>query len=231
LSPPRVVRASGVEAAAEARGAVVVIDVLRAFTTAAYAFGAGARAIVLVATHAEAFALRDARFPDALLVGEIGGRPIPGFDHGNSPEAVARLDLSGRTLILRSSSGTQGVVRARAAASVWLGSLVVATATARALAAERAVTLLAMGSTGGPDGPEDEACAELLERLLAGREPDAAAVTAAVRASPAARKAFDPSVDWITPGDVEHALAIDRFDFAMRVDRRDGLLVARPVRS
>ena len=40
-------------------GVVVVIDVLRAFTTAAFAFAAGAREIVLVSTVDEALALRE----------------------------------------------------------------------------------------------------------------------------------------------------------------------------
>jgi 2-phosphosulfolactate phosphatase len=230
-----IVRARGVEGAIAARGSVVVIDVLRAFTTAAYAFAAGAREIVLVSTVEEALALRT-RFPRAVLVGEVGGKPIEGFDHGNSPERMRELDrsgLAGKTVILRSSSGTQGVVSARAAEEIHLGSFVVASATARALAeSARTMTLVAMGSPHGPDGPEDDACGDLLEDLLRRRTPDLAAIEARVRASPAARQALDPAIDWITPEDLECALAIDRFDFAMRVRReRDLLIAARdPIR-
>jgi 2-phosphosulfolactate phosphatase len=222
----KIVRARGVEGAAAARGSVVVIDVLRAFTTAAYAFGAGAREIVLVSTVEEAFALR-ARFPRAVLVGEVGGKPIEGFDHGNCPARMRELDLRGASVILRSSSGTQGVVNARAADEIRLGSLAVAAATARALArSTRTVTLVAMGSPRGPDGPEDDACADLFEDLLRARASDLAAIEARVRDSPAAQQAIDPSIDWITPEDLECALAFDRFDFAMRVRREDGLLIA-----
>jgi 2-phosphosulfolactate phosphatase len=46
---------SGVE---EAHGVVVVIDVLRAFTTAAYAFDRGAEKILPVSSIAEAFILK-----------------------------------------------------------------------------------------------------------------------------------------------------------------------------
>ena len=56
----------------EATGAVVAIDVIRAFTTAAFAFAAGARDIVLVGTVEEAFAQRE-RFPGALAMGEVDG--------------------------------------------------------------------------------------------------------------------------------------------------------------
>ena len=230
----RIVRERGVEGADRATGSVVVIDVLRAFTTAAYAFAAGAREIVLASTLEEAFALR-ARFERAVLVGEVGGRPIPGFDHGNSPARMRELDLSGTTVILRSSSGTQGVVHARAADEVWLGSLVVASATARALSCSAGtITLLAMGSPYDGDdessGAEDDACADHIESLLLGREADRASIEQRVRASRAARQALDPSIDWITPEDLECSLAIDRFDFAMRVRRDGDLQVARRER-
>ncbi len=225
-----VVKARGVEEAARAIGSVVVIDVLRAFTTAAYAFAAGAREIVLVSEVDEAFALRD-RFERAVLVGEVGGKPITGFDHGNSPARMRELDLSGTTVILRSSSGTQGVIRARQADSIWLGSLVVASATARALArSAETITLLAMGSPYDGDdessGAEDDACADHIEALLLGRASDRVSIERRVLASRAARQALDPSIDWITPEDLECALAIDRFDFTMRVHRERGLPIA-----
>ncbi len=262
----RVIRARGLAGAAGVRGTAIVIDVLRAFTTAAYAFGeregapshppppthpgatsgagsgcgnprekSGVREVLLVATPEEALALKAAR-PELVLVGEVGGRPIPGFDHGNSPErmlALAGTELAGRTLVLRSSSGVQGALAAaRSARRVFLGSLVTAAATARAaVAMGEDVTLIAMGSPGGPDGPEDEACAELLEWLLLGRTPEHEDIVRAVRASPAGRQALDPAIDWITPGDLECALAIDRFDFAIEARLEEDRLVARPVHA
>ena len=57
----------------------MVVDVLRAFTTTAYAFDRGAKEIILVSTIEEAFELRE-RDGDYLLVGEVNGLPIDGFD-------------------------------------------------------------------------------------------------------------------------------------------------------
>lgn len=62
-----------------AAGAVLVVDVLRAFTTAAYAFDAGARAIYLVATVDDALRFNEADLllrPSVSLVShdEIGRR-------------------------------------------------------------------------------------------------------------------------------------------------------------
>ena len=111
----------------------MIVDVFRAFTTAAFCFAAGAREIVLVRDHEEALAMKR-EDPSVFLTGEIGGRPIPGFDAGNSPSVIEKLDLSRRRVVQRTSSGTQGVAAATKAAEILLGSLVIASATARYLA-------------------------------------------------------------------------------------------------
>lgn len=75
----------GADGARAASGVVVVIDVMRAFTTAAYAFGAGIGEIELVARVEEALAAPGFR------MGEVRGRLIPGFDHSTcSVKFVAR---------------------------------------------------------------------------------------------------------------------------------------------
>jgi 2-phosphosulfolactate phosphatase len=218
-------RVSGVEAAGGATGTLIVIDVLRAFTTAACAFDRGAVCIELVSTPEEALARR-AEDPARLLVGEHMGRKLEGFDFGNSPVELHAAELRGRELVMRSTAGTQGVVRGIHARHILLGSLVVASATA-ALARRlgEPVTILASGSPSGP-GEEDEACAELLEALIEGREPDRARCLSRVLSSRAAAKALDPRVDWITPADLGAALALDRFDFAMQVERVGGRWLA-----
>ena len=79
---------------AEFAGPVVAIDVLRAFTTAAYAFASGARAIYLVGSVPEALAFK-ARHPGVLAMGEDRGLRPDGFDFSNSPVAVAEADGAG----------------------------------------------------------------------------------------------------------------------------------------
>jgi 2-phosphosulfolactate phosphatase len=80
-------------------------------------------------------------------MGEVGGRLIPGFDH-NSPSGLIGRRLAGRA-VQRTSAGTQGVVLSTRAESLWLGSLVVAGASARALAGASEVTLVATGAREG----------------------------------------------------------------------------------
>ena len=211
----------GVDGAAAATGVVVVIDVLRAFTTAAYAFSAGITELELVATTEEAFAASGFR------MGEVGGRLIPGFDHNNSPSQLIGKRLDGRAVI-RTGSGTRCVVAATKADEIWLGSLVVASATARALAGRDEVTLVA--SAAPNEGEEDIACAEWLAATLQGVSHSREAVIAAVVGSRAAARHRSDDADFPI-GDVECAVAIDAFGFAMKVERQAGRLIARAIES
>jgi 2-phosphosulfolactate phosphatase len=125
------VRYTDLDGCGDAGGTVVVVDVLRAFTTAAHAFARGARDIVLVATVDEAFAWRE-RCPDVLVMGEVDGLVVPGFDLSNSPAEVATAAVvAGRRLVHRTSAGTQGVVRSLAAQRLVAASFVCAGATAQ----------------------------------------------------------------------------------------------------
>src|SRR5258706_1749350 len=161
------------DGARKARGLTIVIDVFRAFSTAAHAFDRGAVEVVLVAEVDEAFGLRE-RWPDALIMGEVHGRRVPGFDFGNSTTAIARAELAGRRMIQRTSAGTQGVVAASGAEDLLLGSFVCAGALVRSIehAGPALVSLVAMGMRGERPAAEDEACATLLEARLEHRPLD-----------------------------------------------------------
>lgn len=219
------------ETCATVTGTAVVIDVIRAFTTAAYAFAAGARDIVLVGTVEEALALRQ-QMPGALTMGEVGGRPIEGFDFGNSPAAFLGLNLQGRRIIQRTTAGTQGVVRCRQADLLLASSLVCASATARYLRqlGSPAITLVVTGIFPDRDGDEDVACADYLEALLRQPlRPDSQPFVERVRNSTAARLFTHPAQGLFPAADVECCAAVDRFDFAMPIARRNGLLIMEPA--
>lgn len=215
------------DGAAAANGAAVIIDVLRAATTVAYAIAGGAARVVLVESADRARELRSSRFPNALLAGEVDGAKIPDFDFDNSPTQMETATLRGRDLILRTSSGTQGVMAARKADAVFLAGFVTAAATARALrAGPHVASLVAMGERGLLPAEEDEACAAYIESLLRGRALPAAALVADVRK----RLSRDhPAPTWLQ--DVERSFAVDHFDFAIAVSRQDGAAVAGPDRA
>lgn len=77
----------------EAQSAAVVVDVMRAFTVAAWAFAQGAEKIVLAGSLDEALALK-ARHPDWVALKD--GPPAAGFDAVNSPGLLRSVDLSDR---------------------------------------------------------------------------------------------------------------------------------------
>jgi 2-phosphosulfolactate phosphatase len=212
-------------------GAVVVVDVLRAFTTAAYALAAGARHVFLVDDVDEALAMKAAH-PGTLAMGEDHGRRPPGFDLSNSPVEVAAQDLEGRVLVQRTSAGTRGVVAARNASRLWCASLVCASATARALSGSGLGPPTYVISGRFEDAPhraaaDDLATAELIERARLGRPLDAAATAERVAASEEAARTLALGGDDVHADDVAYATRVDAFGFAMEVTRTaEGLRLA-----
>jgi 2-phosphosulfolactate phosphatase len=95
----------------------VVIDVIRATSTIVTALGNGAKGILPVASVEEAFALK-AKNPGALLAGERGGQPLPGFDLGNSPREMTRERVGGREMILTTTNGTQALAACNGAREI-----------------------------------------------------------------------------------------------------------------
>ncbi len=220
------------EGARAARGTVVIIDVFRAYTTAAVAFSRGAEKIVLVAEVAEALELRE-RGAGSLCMGEVDGIRPDGFDFGNSPFELSEADVAGATLIQSTRAGTTGAAAAAGADRIYVCSLAIAAATARAILADapETVSIVAMGDKGRARTDEDELCALYLRNLLEGRAPDHGAIRSLVESSAHAGNFGDTSKPWYHPMDMEIALRIDSYPFAIRVEREGGLLVARPVEA
>ena len=94
------------EGVERATGSVAIIDVFRAFATAAAALTNGAAGIVMVGSVEEALSLRQ-RGVEQVSMGEMPGRAPPGFDFGNSPFEVSQADLCGKMIIQRTGTGTQ----------------------------------------------------------------------------------------------------------------------------
>jgi 2-phosphosulfolactate phosphatase len=219
-------------------GTAVVIDVLRAYTTAAWAFALGAECIVLTDDVDEALALK-ALIPRALAMKD--SEPLPGFELSNSPIELQTHDLHGLTIVQRTTHGTVGAVAAKQAERLYCASFLTAAATAGAIlrtGAEEAYFVIT-----GEDGAaaEDLACAEYIAALveLASRSPGVVPGTEGVHPglNPGAKHGVDPApytarvaassqarihaerVASHTPGmhlrDVEAAMDVNRFDFVM----------------
>ena len=205
-----------------ATGPVVVIDVLRAFSTAAYAFAAGARHIYLVGGVDEAIALKRS-LPGALAMGEDRGRRVDGFDFANSPTEVAHADLKDRVIVHRTSAGTQGVVAATGARRLWCATLANASATAAAVRDAElgapAYVITGWRGSASDSGADDLATAELIERVRLGQPLRAAETARLVATSEEAARTLAIGEGHVHPEDVDRAVAVDAFAFAMEVAR------------
>ena len=167
----KIVCGSLYDGALAARGVAVIVDVFRAFTCAPLLFSMGIGKLILIATPEQACALKE-KDRDLILVGEVDGIPITGFDFGNSPSEILRRDPSffkGRTVLQRTSSGVQGALLALDKADeVLLGSYALAGSTAQYILSKKPklVSLVAMGWALKEIAPEDEWCVRYLSHLL-----------------------------------------------------------------
>ncbi len=221
-------RFAGIAEMTEAPPVAVVIDVMRAFTVTAWAFARGAEKIVLAGSLEEALALK-ASHPDWTTLKD--GSPAPGFDLVNSPGLLASIDLTGRTVVQKTTNGTVGVHAAKGASPLLCASFVVAGATA-ALLRERGDEEVAFVVTGGNGrAEEDLACAQYIAGRATGADPDVAEFLGRAAGSRAAAD-LTAGVRRGLPGlhadDVALCLEADRFPFAMVVTEEEGLLVLRP---
>jgi 2-phosphosulfolactate phosphatase len=146
--------------------AVVVIDLLRASTTICQALAVGAREVVPFRTIEETLAAAEkAGRSNVVLGGERGGKPIEGFDLGNSPSEYTPDAIRGRPVYITTTNGTQALYHARKAKRVIVGSIVNRSAVVASLKDEPRVDLLCAGTNGNVTG-EDMAAAGAFVQLL-----------------------------------------------------------------
>lgn len=208
---------------------VVVIDVLRSFTSAAVALDRGAAAIYPVEGIAAASALAR-RIVRPVTVGAIaGGDPAPDFDFGNSPSRLAGARLAGKTIVMSTAAGVRGLQRFRQARHLYAASLVCARATAAAIRAAGAdeVCFVITGEWVDRDGDEDIACADYIEALLRGETPAPEEFARRVRESDFGRRFTAGTWPNLPLADLDLAAQADLFDRAMPVCREGEQLVIR----
>lgn len=164
-------------------GLAVVIDVLRATTTMVYALQNGARSITPCESIEKAKSLRDATGSSTkldagagsglLLGGERGGKPIPGFDLGNSPSEWSREAVAERDIAFTTTNGTLALLRCTWAERILLGSFANLKAVVELLLKESLPVHLVCAGTEGQISTEDCLFAgAVVDRLLAESQQD-----------------------------------------------------------
>ncbi|WAL93300.1 2-phosphosulfolactate phosphatase [Streptomyces sp. Je 1-369] len=215
----------GIAELVETPPVAVVVDVMRAFTVAAWAFAQGAEKIVLAESLDEALALKAAH---PAWVALKDGPPAPGFDVVNSPGLLRSVDLGGRTVVQKTTAGTVGALAVKEASLVLCASFVVAEATARLLRTRECddVTFVVTGEGGRAD--EDLACAQYIARRATEAGTDAAEFLRRAAGSTAAAELTQGVRQGVHPDDVALCLELDRFPFAVVATLEGSLMVLRP---
>jgi 2-phosphosulfolactate phosphatase len=211
----------------------VVVDVLRATSTATQALAAGYGRVVFAGTVARALSLRA---PGRVLAGERRCIAPAGFDQGNSPAEAA--DVRGAELVLATTNGAPATLAAAAhAPTVLLGCLLnldalIAAVWDRGDAGAGDIQLVCSGTDGAP-ALEDTYVAGRISSALPGPKTDAALVAEAVaRAFRSPADALGAGADARVlranglAGDIEHCAATSTLDCVPLVlDARDGVAI------
>jgi 2-phosphosulfolactate phosphatase len=165
-------------------GVAVVVDVLRATTAIIHALAAGCRDVRPCAEVEEARRLADGmRAGRVLLAGERGGRPLEGFDLGNSPAEFTAARCRGSTVVLTTSNGTRALLRAAPADRVLVAGFVNYSAVCEQLGREARPVHVVCAGDGGEVALEDTLLAGALVEFLGEAGP--------VRLNDGARLAWD----------------------------------------
>jgi 2-phosphosulfolactate phosphatase len=147
---------------------VVVIDVLRACTTIAFAMSRGCERIIPVASVEAAMNLAASlEKKKTLLGGEREGKRIDGFDLGNSPLEYTTDVVKGKAVVLATTNGTRAITMSQGAKEILVASFVnLASVADRAAGLGKETLTVVCAGESGKFSLEDAVCAGMLiERL------------------------------------------------------------------
>lgn len=218
------------DGAKSATGLTVIIDVFRAFSTACYAFNLGADKIYPIGNIDQAYQLKT-KNKGFVLVGERNEQKPEGFDFGNSPSQLLNGDLSGKTIVHTTSSGTQGIANALNAEEIISGSFVNASAIIRYIQQRQpeTVSLVCMGYACEYPTDEDTLCAEFIKNELEGKSNDFEKMVNTMHNGSGARFFDAKKQSWSPEKDFELCLDLNRFDFVLKVENEGELNYLRRI--
>ena len=206
------------EGARKAKGITVIIDVFRAFSVESYFFALGVKDIIPVGDVNLAYKLKEEN-PDSILAGERHGKILPGFDVGNSPSDVVKLDCCGKTVVHTTSAGTQGIANAVNADEILGAALVNARATAEYIKSKNPenVSLVCMGLEALSQTEEDNLCALYIKSILEGTDIDLPTEIENLKYTSGA-KFFDKEQNDVFPQeDFYLCTQVDKFNFVLKM--------------
>lgn len=209
-----------IEGAKQATGLAVIIDVFRAFTVEAYLVNNSVQKLIPVGDKQIAYDYKE-KHKDCILIGERHGIMLEGFDYGNSPSQIEKIDFSGKTVVHTTSSGTQGIANTKNAKEILTGSLVNAKAIAEYIKMQNVedVSLVCMGNGGKSEAKEDTLCAEYIKSILEGKNPNLDNEIEELKII-AGKRFFDKNLQNIFPErDFYLSTEVNKFNFVLKVEK------------
>jgi 2-phosphosulfolactate phosphatase len=98
---------------------VIVIDSLRATSTILTALYQGSKLVIPVETVGQALQFHGQK--NTVLIGERYCKKVNGFDLGNSPQEISKVDLSDKTVVITSTNGTKALQKVKKAPHILVG--------------------------------------------------------------------------------------------------------------
>ncbi|MCL7746035.1 2-phosphosulfolactate phosphatase [Halalkalibacter alkaliphilus] len=200
----------------------IVIDVIRAFTVAHYAFLGGVRNILLVKSTDEAITLKK-KHPHYLLAGEEHGIAIKGFDLSNSPKQITQERLTDKTLVQKTTNGVKATLHSLNTKHLFVTGFSNAKCTAeyvRKLNSLADKKLIINIIASHPTGDDDLACAEYIKNVILGSNTiTAAEVRTRIIHSHVTQKFFDETNLDFDPEDIGFCSKEHNSHFIMEVNK------------
>ncbi|RFU65334.1 2-phosphosulfolactate phosphatase [Peribacillus glennii] len=200
----------------------IVIDVIRAFTVAHYAFAKGAKQILLVGEVGKAYQLKKSH-PDYLLAGEINGIAIEGFDLDNSPLTIMKRDVKNKTLVQKTTNGVRAALNSLDARELYVTGFSNARKTAHYTrnfyqSSNDSAEINIIASH--PTGDDDLACAEYIHSIITGSYTITPEETASrINNSHVAKKFFDETNPYFQAEDIAVCSKELDSNFLMKVNQ------------
>lgn len=204
----------------QAKGLVIVVDVLRAFTTCCFVFKNGAKTIIPVSDLDAAYKLiKD--YPYFISIGERKGLKLPGFNYGNSPAEIENVDLKDKTVILTTSAGTQGIVKAINADSVITGAFVNAQAVVDYIGKQKPKVVSFIVTDNRYKDNEDFMYANYIISCLKGDQLNFKKIKKHLINHPLAEGFLKKPMTRYSQRDFHLSLDLDRFNFIIAAKKRE----------
>lgn len=204
-------------------GLLVVIDVLRAFTTACFLINNGAKKIIAVADLEEAKKLKKEN-PDYILVGERKGLKVEGFDYGNSPAEIEKIDFKNKIIIFTTSRGTQSLEKFIDCGEIITGAFVNADAIVSFIKKSKPTFVSLVCTDSKEPDNEDYMLATYLKSRLENKKVDFSKIKKHLENHPCSDRFLRRPRTKFSRQDFYLCLDLNRFNFVLRAVKEKDLI-------